>query len=388
MNILWVTRSFLDYRIPVFEELDRLVGGRLTLLYSGDYVPERVQGKAQAVLGDRAIAMSGEWKLGREDREFMANRNVSLRYQPGIGRRIRELEPDVLVGDGFFKWTFPCLLERRRRGTPLVVCYERTAHTERGVQWYRRLYRKWALRAIDAMCCNGRLCSEYVQSVGFPGERISCGHMVADTAGLASACSAVSDGDKEALRRALNLAGTVILYVGRLIPLKGIDRLLSAWSGLDPDVREKGTLLLVGDGPERGQLETSCQAHGLANVRFIGAVEYDRIAPYYAVSDLFVMPTLEDNWSLVVPEAMACSLPILCSVYNGCWPELVTERNGWVFDPLDLAHFTQALSHSMEQREHLRAMGEASRAIVSQHTPKHAAEAVLQSCHIAIQRHA
>jgi hypothetical protein len=152
MSILWVTRSFLDYRIPVFEELGKLASGRLTLVYAGDHVPGRVQEKAQAVLGDRAIATSGEWELGREDREFMANRNVYLRYQPGIGRRIRELQPDVLIGDGFFKWTLPCLLQRKRHGTPVVVCYERTAHAERGVQWYRRLYRKWALGRIDAMC--------------------------------------------------------------------------------------------------------------------------------------------------------------------------------------------------------------------------------------------
>ena len=72
----------------------------------------------------------------------------------------------------------------------------------------------------------------------------------------------------------------------------------------------------------------------LSNVLFTGAIPYEDTALYYSLADIFVMPSLEDKWSLVVPEAMSLGLPILCSIYNGCWPELVREgENGWVFDP-------------------------------------------------------
>jgi len=75
---------------------------------------------------------------------------------------------------------------------------------------------------------------------------------------------------------------------------------------------------------------------GLDFVRFAGRVHYGDMPAYYAACDALVMPTLEDNWSLVVPEAMAAGKPVLCSVHNGCWPELVHDgENGWVFDPLD-----------------------------------------------------
>ena len=80
---------------------------------------------------------------------------------------------------------------------------------------------------------------------------------------------------------------------------------------------------------------------GLTNVYFIGKVDYDNLPNYYQSADVFVIPTLEDNWSLVVPEAMASGLPILSSVYNGCYPEYVTEDNGWVFDPLDSSDFVE-----------------------------------------------
>ena len=73
LRITWVTRSFLDYRIPVFKALDDLVGHRLRVVFSKDYVPDRVCRKAVQALGLRAIGLSGEWKIGPEDRQGVAN---------------------------------------------------------------------------------------------------------------------------------------------------------------------------------------------------------------------------------------------------------------------------------------------------------------------------
>lgn len=382
LRIAWITRSFLDYRIPVYRELNRMVDGGLFLLFSGDYVPERAALKAKKELGRRAIAMTGEWRIGPEDKEFMANRNVSLRIQPGIIRRIRKTNPDVLVADGFFKWTLPCLIYRMMYKTPLVVCYERTAYTERHAQWYRTFYRRLAVTAIDALCCNGRLSGEYVQTLGMPPHRITYGHMAADTEGLAAACEKITNSEKTALKTELGLRGkTVFLYVGRLIPLKGLDLLLNAWAEMNPSA---AGLLIVGDGPERGALEAFCAEQELNTVRFAGNVDYDRIAAYYAMADAFVIPTREDNWSLVVPEAMACGLPILCSSYNGCWPELVHDGdNGWVFDPLDPTDVAQAIRKATAAKNRLPEMGRRSKKIVAGHSPTAAATAVLNACQIA-----
>ena len=123
---------------------------------------------------------------------------------------------------------------------------------------------------------------------------------------------------------------------------------------------------------------------GLKNVQLLGSVDYDKMALYYAAADVFLMPTLEDNWSLVVPEAMACGLPILTSKYNGCWPELVQDNlNGWVFDSLDPDDIYRCLGLCMTNRQRLKTMGQASTEIVSGHTPEHAARAILDACEIA-----
>lgn len=61
----------------------------------------------------------------------------------------------------------------------------------------------------------------------------------------------------------------------------------------------------------------------MRSVHFLGKIPYQEVYKYYGIADVFVLPTLEDNWSLVVPEAMSCGLPVATSIYNGCHPELV-----------------------------------------------------------------
>lgn len=383
MKIAWVTRSFLDYRIPVFREVDALTNGGLYLSWSGDYVPESVTAKAVATLGDRAFPLTGEAKVGSEDQHHMANRNVSFRWQPGLMKHIRALDPDVLVCDGFFKWTLPALLHRVRHGTPLVIAYERTRHTERNAQGLRTLYRKGVVRMTDAMDCSGQLCKDYtVEDLGMDPARITMGHMSADTEGLQAAVDAISAEQITALRDRYGLRGTVFLYVGRMDDRKGVRELLAAWrsAGLGPD---QASLLLVGDGPLREDLTAG--SADLGNVVFAGRIPYDEIAPYYASADAFVISTLEDNWSLVVPEAMACALPILSSTYNGCWPELVRAENGWTFLPEDKPGFAQVLQQAAAKgRDGLAAMGQASRALVRQYGPENAARSIVEACEMAI----
>lgn len=127
----------------------------------------------------------------------------------------------------------------------------------------------------------------------------------------------------------------------------------------------------------------------IQGVRFLGAVDYNEIAQYYAASDVFIMPTLEDNWSLVVPEAMACGLPVLCSKYNGCYPELIEEgKNGWVFDPFDPEEIAAHLKRCVldKSRSGLADMGERSKEIVAGHSPQRAARAIYNACEIALSK--
>ena len=122
----------------------------------------------------------------------------------------------------------------------------------------------------------------------------------------------------------------------------------------------------------------------LNTVKFLGWINYNDIAGYYQIADIFIIPTLEDNWSLVIPEAMASGLPIITSFYNGCWPELVQESNGWVMDPLNHKNFVETLIKSHNARDKFKQMGESSLEIISKYTPLSAAMKIYETCKIAI----
>ena len=385
-RLTYVARSFLDYRVPVFAHLCELLEGQLSVVYSKIWTPPRVQERLNEAIGARAIGLEGEKRLGNDGRAGFANSSFCIPYQPGLFRAIRATNPDVLAGDGFFRWTPAAMAYRTRYRKPLVMCYERTMHTERNAQRVRTMYRRLAAKMFDAVSCSGQLSVDYMRWLGYPQDRINIGHQAADTEQLRERVAALSPDVVSALRTELNAPGLVFLCVARLIPLKGVQELLTAWKRFRSSNATDASLVLVGDGPERGKLEEYAKQEKLPGVRFIGSVDYQEIAPYFAMADALVMPTLEDNWSLVVPEAMACGLPVVSSKYNGCWPELVQPReNGWVYDPLDANEAVAALA-AVANTSDLAKYGRRSREIINQHTPRHAAQAIFDACQIALRR--
>jgi glycosyltransferase involved in cell wall biosynthesis len=390
MSVAWLNPSFLYYRVPVYAALDRLLANQLTVVFSASRMLPSVVSLITEALGSRAVALSGERQLrvGGGSNAF-ANQGYNVPFQRGLFKAIRGVRPDVIISEGFFQWTPAALWWRRKHGTPVVVSYECTAHTERRAGPIRTSYRRWAARHVDAICCNGLLSRAYCTEVlGIDPARIVTGAMAADSKVLAVECQAVSADVLARQFKALDLCRPVFACVGRLVKRKGVRELLAAWellAGRRPATR--GSLLFVGDGPERQELERLVKQHSLPGVAFAGAVDYQAIALYYALCDVLVVPTLEDNWSLVVPEAMACSKPVLCSRFNGCWPELVKDGvNGWTFDPLNQVELAGLFERCVARTDMLPAMGEASRRIVADFTPEHAAGAFLRACALALGR--
>ncbi len=101
----------------------------------------------------------------------------------------------------------------------------------------------------------------------------------------------------------------LLLWVGRLAREKNLELLLDALARPEAGA---GRLLVVGDGPERGQLERHAGRLGLATrVRFAGEVPRKDLAEVYASADLFVMTSLTETQGLVLVEALAAGLPIV-----------------------------------------------------------------------------
>ncbi len=377
MKILWLCRWFGNYRIPVYAALNELSGGNFYMAYSRDAVSPLVHSQMQEALGANAIALEKEKHIviGKPDSNF-ANSYIDIPYQKGLLKAISSVDPDVIISDGFFQWTFAAVLKSRRR--KVCVFYERTAFVERNAPRWRTYYRKLVGRFVDAFLINGSLTRQYLDSMGFASRPKAEGCMVADCEGLSRAVTACTDADKSALRARLGIepGGLVYLFVGQLVERKGIKELLEAWE--KHSVRYPAdTIIVAGQGVLEQQLK---EAHGHnPSVKFVGQVSYDCIHEYLAIADVSVMPTLEDNWSLVVPEAMACGKPVATTPYNGCHVELIDEGvNGHVFDPLQQESTLRMLDAF--HHHDLEAMGRRSAEIVARYTPRTAAESIYKLC--------
>ena len=342
MKILWVNSSFLDYRIPVYKRLNELSGDNFYIVYAHSMVPARIPPKIEAAIGNHAIGIEDNQScIGKTD--TLANKSLRIPHPKGLGKVIRDVNPDILIGEGFFQWTPYALWYSFVHRKKILIDYERTKWTERDCPWWRLLYRKIVDRFTDGYLCNGKLVKEYLESIGVKATKLFQGGMSADGESLSEKISAMSQQEKDLMRRSLRIKddGLVYVYVGGLIPRKGVDLLLNAW--VEHSVKyPNDSIILVGSGEMEADLK---KKYGeMESVLFVGGIDYDNIYKYYAISDVFVIATIEDNWSLVVPEAMACGLPIACSIYNGCYPELCQEnRNGVLFDPFQQDSIIKAL---------------------------------------------
>jgi glycosyltransferase involved in cell wall biosynthesis len=126
-------------------------------------------------------------------------------------------------------------------------------------------------------------------------------------------CSVFKSLNKKKCKELLKLDGTVILFVGRLIPLKNIDNLLHAFKKITSTIKDS-ILLIVGKGVlERDLLRTTLKLGLSEKVRFIGEVSYPELPIYYNAADIFVLPSTYECFPLTSLEAAACSLPIVIS---------------------------------------------------------------------------
>lgn len=129
--------------------------------------------------------------------------------------------------------------------------------------------------------------------------------------------------DKQALRARLGLpGGLILLYVGSLFRLKRVDRIIKASANLGKDFNFH--VVIVGDGPERQELESMTRRLGMRNVLFKGRVPHEDVPLYTAASDIFLLLSETEGLPSCVQEAMASGNPVIASNVGGL-PDMVID---------------------------------------------------------------
>lgn len=125
----------------------------------------------------------------------------------------------------------------------------------------------------------------------------------------------------------------IAISVGQFIHRKGFDVLLRAWAECDKEYE----LYIIGAEPTAEYIELKKEL-GLDNVHFEGFKTKEVLKEYYQAADLFVLPTREDIWGLVINEAMANGLPVITTDKCVAGLELIENGvNGYIV-PVENSH--------------------------------------------------
>jgi teichuronic acid biosynthesis glycosyltransferase TuaC len=243
-------------------------------------------------------------------------------------------------------------LAARRLGIPYVV----TAHgSDINVYAPRKTLRwqiRWALLGAAATIAVSRdLLAKVTSLLGDAGASARLVHI--PCAGFDP--EVFRPRDRAAVRHALGLGprGRLVVFVGQLVPIKGIDGLLEAWrllsagGHLDADDR----LVIIGAGRCGPDLARQADVGGLAErVVFAGALPQPVVAQWVGAADLLCLPSDNEGTPNVIVEALASGVPVVASRVGGV-PELITpESNGLLVPPRDPPALMRAIGAALGRR--------------------------------------
>lgn len=175
----------------------------------------------------------------------------------------------------------------------------------------------------------------------------------------------LADGDRARVRarEGIGPADLVMITVCRLTWEKGFATLAEAVRRL-PVRSVRPVLLIVGDGHDRAGIEAAFRGSPHADVRFLGRrMDVDDLLP---AADLFVFPTLHENMSLALLEAMAHGLPVVATAVGGN-VEVVSRGGGLLVPPADPQALSDAVTHLLADQDLRRDLGAEARLVVSRH---------------------
>ena len=268
--------------------------------------------------------------------------------------RVRAFDPDAMYIVGWMDRGYLNVARALRNdGVPVIAgCDRQWAGTWR--QRLGQLAAPWYLHpAIDVLWVPGERQRQLARRLGYRGARCWSGIYCCDWDRFADA------------RRPVSERTQTFLYVGRYVDVKGIDVLLEAYQAYRGAVERPWTLTCVGTGPQADRLQ------GLPGVEDRGFVQPDALPAIMARAGAFVLPSRHEPWGVVVQEAAAAGLPLICSEACGAAVHLLQDRyNGFLVETDQANHLATAMAQMAAlDPERRQAMGARSHALSKPFTP-------------------
>lgn len=281
--------------------------------------------------------------------------NFNLRFLPGVLifnpyfftvlKQLKQEETKVIIFHSYFyPSSFALRFFKFYHQIPLIFYDESTNFKKRSgfKKWLRKKYLKWFYRGMDAILLPGVANLEHERALGVPNKKLFIANYTVDVDRFYKTCKRLS---KKRNKKVLGFKQEkLIIFSGKYIKRKGIIYLLQAFKNLSKKYKNLG-LVLIGDGPEKVKYQKFVHQNKIkSKVYLTGFINQKELPKYYKVGDVFVLPSIEENYGLVINEAMACGLPIITTKNVGAAYDLVKNgQNGFVVKSANSLELQKAL---------------------------------------------
>jgi glycosyltransferase involved in cell wall biosynthesis len=357
VRVVFLTDIKTPYMLAVFEELARRTDLHVVFCSeSGDRGAEwrfEPPSFSHEVVGGAAIRRGADL--------------ITYYLSPRIALAIRRARPEAVIAAGFSVPTLYAAAVTLPARVPLLIHSDGTSFHERSLSRAQRAARAVLLRVATACVANSVPAADRFIELGAREDRVFLAPHSTDIARFHAVAEEREQGGSRSSIR--------VLAVSRLLPRKGVDRLIAAVAraaAAEPAIE----LRVVGAGPDEDDLRRQVEALGIADrVELTGFVDQDELPGLYRDADVFAFPTLDDPFGFVVLEAAAAGLPIVASPWGGATGDLVRDgETGLVRDPHDVEGFAAALVTLARDQTLRRRLGQAAHASTLERTPAAAAE--------------
>lgn len=316
-RVLFITNLPASYKIDFFAELGKKVA--LTVLFERRQAKNR--DKRWNAASDESVFHS-HWLSGIDFGQEMS-------FAPSVLKYLRQKNYDIVLVNGYSSPTEMLAIAylKLKKMPYALIC---DGLLDKKESKWKHKFKSFFINGADYYLSSGRMTDSVLMSYGVVQEKLfRYPFSSVKTKDIASVPY-----DRDHYKSLIGCKSRyMILYVGQMIHRKGIDVLQEAMHSLDDDY----TLYLIG-GTESDLL------HPDAKTVVIDFMSRKDLEAYYKAADVFVLPTREDIWGLVVNEALGYAVPVVSTARCGAALEMIENyRNGVVLDALRPDALTDAI---------------------------------------------
>ncbi|MCM8761656.1 MAG: glycosyltransferase family 4 protein [Candidatus Omnitrophica bacterium] len=342
-KVLLLTNILAPYRVPLFNAMGQLFED-IDLELNIVFMAGNEENRRWKVRKDE-LRVSYETLPGWQT--FLWRFEFPIHINPGIWNFLRKRNPDVIIVGGYALLScWAALLFSKVFGKKIVLWTSTTPEIGKRRGLMRRAFRKIFINQSDAFVTYGLRAAAFLKENNIYPQSIFSGCNIGDMEFFKRAVPAYR-ATRQFLYEKARYSAPILLYVGQFIPRKGLLQLLLALKGIES---RPWSLIMVGGGPLQTKIEGYIRRFGLENrVHVEPFREKEDLAKFYAISDIFVLPSVAEPYAIVVSEALASGLFMVCSKYAGAaWDLIEIGKNGLIMDPADIISMRSAIKKAIE----------------------------------------